>query len=280
MKPWIPLLLAAALLSGCAPETKQAEPAAQAAPSGQAAQAAPQVSLPSAAEAEAVNFEYTPTAAKQTLYFNASGQAAEHAAAGGFYREILGRTADGRTVAQDFYQDIAKRQTAPFILKAGADPKDFSSEAMDSKGVWYRPDGSLFYLQNYQNGKEHGPATYYQDGLPLIQSHDAGLRSLFFYNDGKILGELLVKNPESADMEQILTLFRTNGSAIVRAHTRGQETVSAAYWDAAGQSSTLEAVRNSEELLPLLQRVETLQSNLFNMHPFVMGEAAAASSNH
>lgn len=276
MKSWIPLLLAAALLGACSPEVSKPDSAAQTARSDQAAPSLPEFSAPSAAEAEQAAFEYTPASAKPALYFTAGGQPAEQASAGGFYREILGQTADGRLVVQDFYQDIAKRQTAPFVLTAGAELKDFSTDVMDSKGVWYRPDGSLFYLQDYRNGKETGPATYYEDGLPLMQTHDMGLRSLFFYNDGKLMAELRVTNPESADMEQTLTLFRTDGSAILRAVTRGSATVATEAWDAAGQAAPMEATRM--EGTPLLDRVEELQTNFAHTVNFVMGEPEAASS--
>ncbi|MDO4693838.1 MAG: hypothetical protein Q4A62_04310 [Eikenella sp.] len=275
MKPWMPLLLALALLGACSPVASKPDSAAQTAHSDQAAPRLPEFSAPSAAEAEAAALGYTPASAKQTLYFTVGGRPAEQAAAGGFYREILGRTADGRLVVQDFYQDIAKRQTAPFVLSAGAEPKDFSTDVMDSKGVWYRPDGSLFYLQDYRNGKETGPATYYQDGLPLMQTHNMGSRSLFFYNDGKLMAELLVKNPESADIEQTLTLFRTDGSAILRVLTRGSEAVSTEAWDAAGQAAPMEATRM--ESTPLLDRVEELQTNFAHTVNFVMGEPEAAS---
>lgn len=276
MKTWMmPLLLAITLLGACSPVVSNPDSAAQTAHSGQAAPPLPAFSAPSAAEAEAAAFEYTPASAKKILYFTVNGLPVGQATAGGFYREILGQTADGRLVVQDFYQDIAKRQTTPFVLAAGAEPKDFSTDVMDSKGVWYRPDGSLFYLQDYRNGKETGPATYYQDGLPLKQTYDMGLRSLFFYNDGKLMAELLVKNPESADMEQTLTLFRTDGSAILRAVTRGSETVSTAAWDAAGQAAPMEATRM--EGTPLLDRVEALQTNFAHTVSFVMGEPEAAS---
>ena len=62
------------------------------------------------------------------LYFDAEDKPAQQAQAGGFYREILGKTADGRVVAQDLYQDSTTLQTAPFVFTAHDDIRNFESD--------------------------------------------------------------------------------------------------------------------------------------------------------
>ena len=72
-----------------------------------------------ATRAAKTDIAYTP-GDEQTWYFNAGGSPVDQATAGGYYRKALGKTADGRLVVQDYYQDSGKPQTAPFILKKTA----------------------------------------------------------------------------------------------------------------------------------------------------------------
>ena len=84
-----------------------------------------------ATRAAKTDIAYTP-GDEQTWYFNAGGSPVDQATAGGYYRKALGKTADGRLVVQDYYQDSGKPQTAPFILKKDSDPHDFDSDNSDS----------------------------------------------------------------------------------------------------------------------------------------------------
>ena len=95
-----------------------------------------------AEEAAKINLDYT-AAAGDTYYFDADSNPVDKATAGGYYRKTLGKTADGRLVVQDYYQDGDKPQAAPVILKKGANPHSFANDINDSKTVWYRKDGSI-----------------------------------------------------------------------------------------------------------------------------------------
>ena len=81
----------------------------------------------------------------------------DKASAGGYYRKTLGKTADGRLVVQDYYHDGGKPQTAPVILKKGANPHSFANDINDSKTVWYRKDGSIEAVQEFKDGTPHQP---------------------------------------------------------------------------------------------------------------------------
>ena len=88
-----------------------------------------------AEQAGIINLDYTPGDEK-TYYFDAGGAPVNKATAGGYYRVVLGKTADGRDVIQDYYQDNGKPQTAPIILKKDAKLQDFDSGMSDSRIVW------------------------------------------------------------------------------------------------------------------------------------------------
>ena len=120
-------------------------------------------------QASKTDINYTPHSDEQTWHFDAQGNPADQASAGGYYRKSLGKTADGRLVVQDYYQDSGKPQTAPFILKENANPHDFSGDNSDSKTVWYRKDGSLDAIQDYRDGKPFGRLNIYDDGRLVAQ---------------------------------------------------------------------------------------------------------------
>ena len=112
--------------------------------------------------------DYTPLSYPD-YYADRYGLPTRRAVSGGYIRKILGKTADGRLVVQDYYQDSGTPQTAPLTLKKDADPADFSPTAVDGKIVWYRPDGSIRAIQQYRDGAAVSPLNYYHEGRLAIQ---------------------------------------------------------------------------------------------------------------
>ena len=75
-------------------------------------------------------------------------------AKGGYYRMLLGRTAEGQAVVQDFYQDNGARQSSPFIITDDkklklADPFDIG---LNGKMAVYSRKGRLQRINRYKNG--------------------------------------------------------------------------------------------------------------------------------
>ena len=116
------------------------------------------------------------------------------------HRKILGETADGRLVIQDYYQNSDRPRTAPYILNRYGDPQDPTAINADSKLVWYRQDGSVYAIQHYHDGQPAGYLSYYRNGRLVAQKprpgsdHDfygiggkatAGTR--YYYDDGHFL---------------------------------------------------------------------------------------------
>ena len=141
-----------------------------------------------AATAAKTDITYTPYPSAKNIPAN-NGQ-----------RKILGETADGRLVIQDYYQNSDRPRTAPYILNRYGDPRATIIINADSKLVWYNQDGSVYAIQHYHDGQPAGHLSYYRNGRLVAQTprpgsdHDfygiggnatAGTR--YYYDDGHIL---------------------------------------------------------------------------------------------
>ena len=115
-------------------------------------------------------------------------------------RKILGETADGRRVIQDYYPNGDRPRTAPYILNRYGDPRATIIINADSKLVWYNQDGSVYAIQHYHDGQPAGYLSYYRNGRLIAQkprpgsdndyyaiggNATAGTR--YYYDDGHIL---------------------------------------------------------------------------------------------
>ena len=97
------------------------------------------------------------------LYFDADGQYHSAPVAGGYYRKVLGQTANGGWVVQDFYQDSQAKQIDPAIIFHPNGLRNFNNDVIDGPVTWYRPDGTVMQSAHYQRGKNHGWVTYYDE---------------------------------------------------------------------------------------------------------------------
>lgn len=177
--------------------------------------------------------EYT-AANKQTLYFDRDGKYADKPQPGGYYREIIGKTADGRTVAQDFYQDSGLLQTAPFAFTRNGDLNSFEADGnTDSRLVQFDRQGRLSAVMEYKDGKAASPSALYGGGKLLAQMKTQPDIVAAYYEDG-ITVALVAEEVETGKTR--FTLFRPDGSAISRITVRnGQEQPDEVYlWKADG----------------------------------------------
>ena len=94
------------------------------------------------------HIDYTPGDEK-TYYYDAKGNQSAEPVSGGYYRKILGKTADGRTVVQDYYQDNGQAQMAPFILRQDAAEDDFRNANADSTLITYTREGVVLIITPY-----------------------------------------------------------------------------------------------------------------------------------
>lgn len=141
-----------------------------------------------AAEAAKTDITYTPYPSAKNIPANNG------------HRKILGETADGRLVIQDYYQNSDRPRTAPYILNRYGDPRATIIINADSKLVWYNQDGSVYAIQHYHDGQPAGYLSYYRKGRLIAQkprpgsdndyyviggNATAGTR--YYYDDGHIL---------------------------------------------------------------------------------------------
>ena len=116
------------------------------------------------------------------------------------HRKILGETADGRLVIQDYYQNSDRPRTAPYILNRYGDPQATLIINADSKLVWYNQDGSVYAIQHYHDGQPAGYLSYYRNGRLVAQKPRSGsddgfygiggyatAGTRYYYDDGHIL---------------------------------------------------------------------------------------------
>ena len=181
--------------------------------------------------------DYTPLLPPATtapLYADHDGKPAAKPVSGGYYRKILGNTADGRRVVQDYYQDSDTPQTAPFTLKKDANPADFSTAAVDGKIVWYRKDGSIRAIQRYKNGEAVSPLYTYHEGRLAVATPQPGLpfddlynsageisRGLRYYHEnGQILALERHILPCNGYCERWLNLYDEQGQPLYAEHFR------------------------------------------------------------
>lgn len=226
-----------------------------------------------AEEAAKINLDYT-AAAGDTYYFDADSNPVDKATAGGYYRKTLGKTADGRLVVQDYYQDGDKPQAAPVILKKDANPHSFANDINDSKTVWYRKDGSIEAVQDFKDGIPTSRNRYYQKGILALESDAAtpekddpynavgeiarGTR--FYYPDGSILafGDL-----SKAD-NSVLLYYRPDGSPLMQQTISKDGGVTLNIWDKAGKPAANPNSVKKEELNAAMTRVLQLLDDVSN----------------
>lgn len=138
------------------------------------------------------------TAAKTDITYTPYHPAKDIPANNG-HRKILGETADGRLVIQDYYQNSDRPRTAPYILNRYGDPQATLVINADSKLVWYNQDGSVYAIQHYHDGQPAGYLSYYRKGRLVAQKPRPGSDNFYgiggyatagtryYYDDGHIL---------------------------------------------------------------------------------------------
>ena len=139
------------------------------------------------------------TAAKTDITYT-PWHTAKNIRANNGHRKILGETADGRLVIQDYYQNSDRPRTAPYILNRYGDPQATLIINADSKLVWYNQDGSVYAIQHYHDGQPAGYLSYYRNGRLVAQTprpgSDDGFYGIggyatagtrYYYDDGHIL---------------------------------------------------------------------------------------------
>ncbi|OAM30065.1 MULTISPECIES: hypothetical protein [Eikenella] len=193
-------------------------------------------------------------------YYDADGDPAERAMPGGYYRILLGRTAEGRAVVQDFYQDSRTKQISPVIIGKDSELKNFNSEVIEGLVVWYTPEGRLTNFSEIHNGKQLRAGMYNENGrlaLSIVGEPDEkeGVFELKgFYDDGKLL---FAMRDDKTENGLVRTYYYPNGNKLMQ--TTGKDSnAKTEFWKEDGSSATAADVQTP--LRDNLQRVNYLMS--------------------
>ena len=221
--------------------------------------------------------DYTP-APEADQYADRDGKPADQPAPGGYLRKTLGKTADGRRVVQDYYQDSSTPQTAPFTLKKDADPRDYTTGAVDGKITWYRPDGSILAIQQYRNGAPISRLNHYRDGRLAVQSEqpagvaetdapyssagEASQGSRYYYASGQLLALEYGRNglPCGNHYCEWAILYDNNGRPLAAYHgERNNDIVLQKYWNTLNHTPADEQTARRQSFDAALERLDELR---------------------
>lgn len=183
----------------------------------------------------------------RTIYFDAEGKLIPAAVKGGYLRQFLGKTADGREVAQDFYDD-GSPQTSPFIFRQGADTNSFDSSMTDGWLLHFKRSGELSGVSEYKDGKLFGVSSHYQNKQLVAQMGliDGVDMMWLLYPNGTVKGQIQF-NGKTGEGETLA--FREDGSALgsLRISKSGEQTINTtALWHSDGRS--VENLKDGEEI--------------------------------
>ena len=95
-------------------------------------------------------------------YFSADGEFGQEKSGNGYIRKYLGKTAEGKSVLQDFYAINGKPQTSPFVLFDDAGLEDWNSlQYTEGDIVFYNADGTVSARATLKEGQYVGSNTQY-----------------------------------------------------------------------------------------------------------------------
>lgn len=226
IKPILTLLLVSISLAACdgTPQnthTKTAAQSASASVSGSLHDGNPyqDKTLAFAAQDVAPNqVEYTAASALTTFYYTEKGEPSSHKVDNGYYRQILGKTADGRTVAQDFYQKNQQAQTSPFIIRAQSHEQTFDKSILDSRVIWYDTQGEMTSVGEFRDGVQQGWLNIYEFNQLIMQlrDRDNGIDIRYFSPSEQLWGEARLQENLNTGVTSLanLTFYHGNGKVL------------------------------------------------------------------
>lgn len=154
---------------------------------------------------------FTPAKEKTVYYFDRASQIASTPSNEGYYRELLGKTADGKRVVQDFYQSSQTPQTAPFVLKNDADIESFDSDGSDGRIVWFSRGGDVAQIGDFKQGASDNIIVNVRRGKAVLamEKTSQGLTNYILDDNAQIAS---VVNKQGDTIRAIV--FYPNGSAM------------------------------------------------------------------
>ena len=201
---------------------------------------------------------FTPAKEKTVYYFNNDSQIASAPSNEGYYRELLGKTADGKRVVQDFYQSSQTPQTAPFVLKNDADIESFDSDGSDGQIVWFSRGGDVAQIGDFKQGASDNIIVNVRRGKAVLamEKTSQGLTNYILDDNAQIAS---VVNKQGDTIRAIV--FYPNGSAMFQGDiaASGGKFNTAYCWNEAAQPIACDSIQ--DKLETGLQQVDGAMQN-------------------
>ena len=201
---------------------------------------------------------FTPAKEKTVYYFDRDSQIASAPSNEGYYRELLGKTADGKRVVQDFYQSSQTPQTAPFVLKNDADIESFDSDGSDGQIVWFSRGGDVAQIGDFKQGASDNIIVNVRRGKAVLamEKTNQGLTNYILDDNAQIAS---VVNKQGDTIRAIV--FYPNGSAMFQGDiaASGGKFNTAYCWNEAAQPIACDSIQ--DKLETGLQQVDGTMQN-------------------
>lgn len=201
---------------------------------------------------------FTPAKEKTVYYFDRDSQIASAPSNEGYYRELLGKTADGKRVVQDFYQSSQTPQTAPFVLKNDADIESFDSDGSDGQIVWFSRGGDVAQIGDFKQGASDNIIVNVRRGKAVLamEKTSQGLTHYILDDNAQIAS---VVNKQGDTIRAIV--FYPNGSAMFQGDiaASGGKFNTAYCWNEAAQPIACDSIQ--DKLETGLQQVDGAMQN-------------------
>ena len=201
---------------------------------------------------------FTPAKEKTVYYFDRDSQIASAPSNEGYYRELLGKTADGKRVVQDFYQSSQTPQTAPFVLKNDADIESFDSDGSDGQIVWFSRGGDVAQIGDFKQGASDNIIVNVRRGKAVLamEKTSQGLINYILDDSAQIAS---VVNKQGDTIRAIV--FYPNGSAMFQGDiaASGGKFNTAYCWNEAAQPIACDSIQ--DKLETGLQQVDGAMQN-------------------
>lgn len=202
---------------------------------------------------------FTPAKEKMVYYFDNASQIASAPSNEGYYRELLGKTADGKRVVQDFYQSSQTPQTSPFVLKNDADIESFDSDGSDGRIVWFSRGGDVAQIGDFKQGASDNIIVNVRRGKAVLamEKTSQGLTNYILDDNAQIAS---VVNKQGDTIRAIV--FYPNGSAMFQGDIPADTgTFATTYcWNEAAQPIACDRIQNEVEAG--LQQADSLARSL------------------
>lgn len=158
-----------------------------------------------------LDFTYEKIRDDRIIYFDQKGKLSKKPDKNGYFRKVLGKTADGKWVLQDFYQNTGAAQVSAFILKKDGEMTNFDADQTEGIVAHFNPQGeitSLEYLKDQQNVIYH-----FENQKINMRSYSNNKQSLtvFVNPQNQILAILKLQEQPKAEYT-FYQLYEPNGA--------------------------------------------------------------------